>query len=305
MVLLGRKLTSLLLGSTVVLGLAAACGSDDDKKVASGGDGGRDGAGEAGEHAGGTGLTDAGAPSAPEGGGGSAVGGDGGMATGAGMGPGGGAGATGDAGAPPAGECAPSGNVTNLDVNPEPIYSACRGAVLRVPFAATAAPSEFVCCGASTSDTSFALPINGTFNGEDGGTLELRVPSNAPYGTYGLQLDCQTQPNDQAIAISVSDSDAPVVLSISALVSPTSTMRITGQHLSGVTRVGAVRPPDPRYYECIVDPDGQSDTEISCNFDGEIPVSADATDLYFIDVEADNCGHAADPPPFLVVAEPG
>jgi hypothetical protein len=285
-------LAVVLLGSALS---ASGCGSDDDKKSrrADAGAGGIDD----GPTSGGSEAEPGGAPSTtPVGHGGAGAGGEG-----EGEAPvelGGAGGAQGTAGAPALPACEVAGTVTGLSINPEPIYQGCRGAVVKVPFDAEDATAAFACCGVSTSEPEFGAQVQGAFSGETG-TLVFTVPSDAPLGTYALAMICPTDPTERSFAIEVNDAGAPEVLSVSAEITPAGAMVVTGKNLQNA-KIGAVRASGEGYWECLVA--DSSDTSVTCNFNGDIPISQDQDDSYFIDVYTEECGFAPNPPQFLVVA---
>lgn len=278
--------------------LAAGCGSDDPKQ-ASRADAGAAGAAEPAPAGGGNGgAVDevAGAPGVPSAGhGGSATaGGNGGDANE--INDAGGAG-----GGSPIASCERAGSVSGLDLDAAPIHQGCRGALLAVPFEADDASATFACCGVSTSRPRFGVSLEGAYNFEGGGLLELQVPEDAPFGSYQLDIDCPTTAGRQAITVQINDAAAPMVLSVSAEITPSGPMVIAGKNLTPV-HVGAVRASDGSYFGC--EPRQESATRITCDFGGAIPVSTDSNDVYYIDVVSDECGYAASPPAFTVVSEP-
>lgn len=307
-----RHALSVLLVCGGAFVLAAGCGSGDDKKNARGeaGAGGDDthspGAGGGKDDAGGA-PTDGGAPMATGGAAGDATnggqagsgeieGGSGGVAS---AGAPGVAGAGGEGGTPSANVCTPAGSVTWLNFYSEPIYQGCRGAVVRVPFTAEGGAEELTCCATSTSKPAFDVTLTGGY--VDGtGNLQFEVPGDAPFGTYGLDVSCLTNTEDPAFSIEINDADAPFVLSISAEIEPAAAMLMTGQHLSGVTQVGAFRLSDGAYYECLYAEEDQTDTSIECSFE-DIPTSVDENDKYVIYVASEECGIARNAPEFRVV----
>lgn len=279
-------------GGALLLALTNGCGSSSEKKaVRPVGDAGD--AGASGE----TGSAGAEAAGAPSDAGSAGDSGAAGVAQGGRSGGGGGPGAGGDGSL-----CLADGNITELQVDPEPIYQVCRGAIAKVPFDLKDAPDTFTCCGTvSGADvSSYALTLPGFFNNDGGGHFEVPIPNDAPYGEQSARIVCTTQPNDQGFSFKVNDSSAPQILSVNAAVTPTSKMLIKGAHLFDVTAVGAIRA-DGRRFECVFKPEEKTSTEILCDFGGEITLSKNENDYYFIEVYADGCGYAPSPPPFLVV----
>lgn len=297
----GYRAWRILLISGAALPLALACGSDDDKIVTPGGESGAAGAAEAGApSAGGTGVV-AGAPSEPSAGqspgGASGTGGTGAAGEQA-------LGGTGGdredgAGGAPISECVPGGSVTGLDVGSDAIYQGCRGGVVRALFDVDDASGTFQCCGLSTPTPTLAVPVLGEYDFDGGVRLSFEVPSDAAPGSYGLSLECPTTTGEQIINVEINEGLAPSILSISEVVTPSGVMNIKGNGLANVGEVRGVRASDRRYWVCEIDT--QTATEINCTMPGDLQLSENQDDLYFIDVLDDDCGAAANPPPFTVV----
>ncbi len=296
----------MLLGAALACGLAFACGSDDGKKVADAGEAGAAGSPEAGAPGVGGGDTEgpAGAAGdAPVGGGGEGGTAGAGVAAGAAGAEAGGAGgqAGEGAGGAPVNECVTEGSVTAMTINPEPIYYVCPGGLLQVPFSAEGADDSFTCCGVSTSNKPFYQSVEGEYESYRGNVLEMLVPEDAPLGYYAMQLTCAGTSNEVAFAVQVNEGAVPVVHSISAVITPNGNMEIDGENLSDVTYVSARRLSTGVWHECLFDEQDKTNTSITCNFGGDIVVSTSNDDYYIIEVYSQNCGHAADPPLFLVV----
>jgi len=297
----GNVAALLLCGSAFVL--AGACGSSDNKKQLHA-EAGAAGASEGGNSSegGAAGTPPAGAPNQPSAGqtneGGSSHG-DGGAAGRTGVsGEAGQAGAS-SGGAPAVSECSVSGSVTALNLDSEPIWQGCRGNVVRVPFGAETATATFTCCGTSTSDPAFGVPLLGVAHPESGGHFEFIVPSDAPFGNYALSLNCPTEPNEHSFAIEINDVPAPKVTAMPAEIAPTDVVQIQGENLDRVFAVRARRSSDGSYFECIIQSEGQTASSISCSFES-IPESVDDNDSYALEIESESCGVAADSPTFLV-----
>jgi hypothetical protein len=272
--------------------LAAGCGSSDGKKRVPSSD-----AGAAGESESAAGQSGAGgAPTdSPGGVGGESVAGAPGGAGGAASF--GGAGGDGGAGGGPAPTCVAEGSITGLSLNPEPIYQGCRGALVKVPFDVDVAADTFTCCGASTSSPAFTLSLDGTYNQDGGGDLVFEVPDDAPFGSYALNLVCQTQPNDQVIAIEINDLAAPTVTGLlSTEVLPTRTVSVTGENLEAVTYVNAVHA-DGTGFECVIQEQTHTATQLDCSFPNGVPISS-----YFLELYTERCGYAVSPT-FMVIAD--
>jgi hypothetical protein len=171
---------------------------------------------------------------------------------------------------------------------------------MRVDFSAEMSSATFKCCGTSTSDPSFGVPLLATSNNDGGGTFELEVPADAPIGSYAMKLVCATQPNDQAFQLEINDALAPVVSGIDKTeIAPGETLVISGEHLDGVSSVTATRRSDGAFAFCDIDQASQTAGSISCSF-SNIQDSADATDVYVLDVSNETCGSAVNRPTFLV-----
>ena len=276
---------------------AVGCGSSDNKKAAPSAEAGAAGVGEGG--GGQAGTAAGGAPSEPVGGvAGQSVGGAAGETSLGGMPGSAGAGPSGGAGGEPAALCVAEGSVTALTLDSEPIYQGCRGAILKVEFFVELAADNFTCCGVSTSAPAFTLPLNGVYNHDGGGMLAFLVPVDAAVGSYALNVTCQTQPDEQVIALEISDSPAPVVDSITEEVPPGGQVHITGQNLLGVTGIIA-NSADGVTVSCDFQDIDQTDTGIDCTLPTGIPLTT-----YTLDVVSASCGWAASSPTF-VVATPG
>ncbi len=278
---------------------AAGCGASDGKKSLRGPEAGA--AGEDQASGGEAGAATGGAVGAPEGGAaGDATGGVAGQAgasSSGGVSSVGGGGQSGGEGGAPAATCVAEGSVMGLTLNPEPIYQGCRGAFVNVPFDATLTPDTFTCCGASTSTPAFSLELSGTSNHDGGGDLVFQVPEDAPFGSYALSLVCQTQPNDQGIAIEINDLVAPKVTSITEQIAPTDVLHVVGEGLDGVSYVSAVDAGGTSVGECVSQ-QAPTATSLDCNFPNGLPAAT-----YFLELYTEACGFAVSPT-FLVV-DPG
>jgi hypothetical protein len=170
---------------------------------------------------------------------------------------------------------------------------------MRVPFSAEDASASFTCCGSSTSVPAFELPLVGSYDFDGGGTFELVLPADAPFGTYAMNLICPTSQDGRAFAIEVNDAPTPVVHSINAEIAPTEAMLVKGEHLDTITSIGAFRLADGAYFECAFALADRKATSVACIF-VDIPASQTRDDYYIIDVASETCGSAADAPLFLV-----
>lgn len=283
----------LALGSAFVL--AIACGSSSSKKTHYTGDAGAPG--EAGSPSASGGSAGVGGPiasfageaPASEGGAAGSIAAEGGSAGSAGAEP------SGEAGAP---QCLIDGFVDNLQIENQ-VYRGCRGSRVQFGFDGDA-PEDFTCC--ATSSVGFGLTLYGDTNSDGGGEFDLTVPFDAPLGTSKISALCDDS-DDQSFTLEIVPGEQPVVLSVSAEVSPTSNMVIAGKHLSSVTYAGAIRF-DGQRFQCVFEPDQQTDTKITCDFGGKISLTADKNMPYLIEVYSDPCGYAVDQPFFWVVPTP-
>jgi hypothetical protein len=179
--------------------------------------------------------------------------------------------------------------VTGLTLNSEPIYQGCRGAFVSVPFDAILTPDTFTCCGASTSTPAFSLELSGTSNQDGGGDLVFQVPEDAPFGSYALSLVCQTQPNDQGIAIEINDLVAPQVTSITAQIAPTDVVHVVGAGLDGVSYVSAIEAGGAPVGECVPTQAPAAES-LDCTFPNGLPAAT-----YFLELYTESCGYTVSP----------
>lgn len=296
-----RSLSVLVLSSAAVV--AFACGTDDDKVVIPSEEAGAGGAAEAGAPSNAGSNSVAGAPSdagaGPWAGGAAGEGGVGGAGVPA-LGGAGGEPASG--GAPPVTECVPEGSVTALTVTSDAIYQGCRDGVVRAAFDAEDASESFQCCGAAGGSPGLAVPLIGAYDFDGGGQLSFRVPVDAAPGSYALDLSCPTAPGRHVISVQINEGTAPFIKSVNGELVPGQVMLIQGERLTQVDAVRGIRASDGQTWECTIDVEKTTDTDLFCFFPDNIPVSNDAQDLYFIDVVDDSCGAAPNPPPFWVIA---
>ncbi|HEY4107227.1 MAG TPA: hypothetical protein VGM44_25180 [Polyangiaceae bacterium] len=279
--------------------LAVGCSDDTTKKVpvVSGE------AGEAGEASGGTSAGTAGKGGAggstvtPEGGAaGEPVVVEGGAA-GAPVTPeGGAAGEAGTAGSGPV-ACAPGGDATGVALDAENSQSACRGALVVANFTATSADDNFTCCG--TSGT-FDVTVSGLVNDRSGpvsGQFSLIVPADAPTGAQSVTVTCSGGPATYTFDLNVPATEqAPVATSASGPIYSSDDLQIDGANLTGVTTVLATMVGDPTTSaECLIDTETSSDSQITCNFGGDI-----APGDYTLAISKD-CGFATNAPGFTVL----
>jgi hypothetical protein len=201
----------------------------------------------------------------------------------------GGGGQSGGEGGAPGATCVAEGSVTALSVESEPIYQGCRGALIKVGFLAEVTPDTFTCCGASTSTPAFSLALSGTSDHDGGGYLSFQVPDDAPFGSYALSLVCQTQPNDQGIAIEINDSTAPKVTSITTQIAPTDALHVVGEGLDGVSFISAVEPGGTSIGECVPQ-QAPTATSLDCTFPNGLPAAT-----YFLELYTEACGYAISP----------
>ena len=282
-----RGAVGLVLGAAFLL--ANACGSSDKKSVQTPGDAGAAGAPEAGAVAGGA----AGAAEPPSAG----EGGSAGQTTSdAGAGGDSAAGAGGESGGGPL-ACAPSGIASGLTITAEPIYQACRGALIVAQANAGARTStDFTCCAAHAVNDGFSAEVLGFFSGEDTtAQLTFVVPDDAPLGSQALALTCSEGPAENTIALNVRDGLAPVVDSVTAQLEAYQDMTVEGSGLLGVTDIKGVSD-SGGVYDCAIHPSAQSDDKLVCDFGGDIPKGD-----YSLVVYNSNCGFALASPPFKIL----
>jgi hypothetical protein len=277
--------------------LAGGCGSDDGKKATQAEEAGAAGQSDGGgPSSGGSESSAAGATPAPSAGqAGADLGGAGGVANAPEAGQ---AGQMAAGGAPTIDHCAVNGSVTGLSLLTEPIYQGCRGSLVHVPFGASDSTATFTCCGVSTSSPAFGAALPSVSNFDGGGDLLLEVPSDAPFGSYAVNLTCPTQPSNHAFALEINDAAAPIVTGATAQIASGDTLVVSGENLDTLTSITAVRPSDGTVSFCNIDLASQSATSVSCTFNS-IPPSANDADVYVLDVANETCGAARNRPTLI------
>lgn len=294
------KALSVLLVCGSAFALASGCGSDDGKKTVLGNDAGAAGAGEGGgPSSGGSMSSPGGAAGEPSAGQAGAVtaneGGVGGVSSGGAAS----AGEAGQAGAAPiVNDCETTGAATGLAVWTEPTYSGCRGSLVHIGFDVVNSDNTFSCCGVSTSKPAFVKSLQGISNQDGGGDLLLAVQSDAPLGSYSLDITCPGQAAPEGISLEISDTAPPVVSDVTAEIFPNDTLVITGENLDTVTSVMATNPSTGNTAFCNIDAQSTTATSLSCSFNA-IPAT-NAGEAYILDVSNNACGSAQHRPTFIV-----
>ena len=283
-------LVALVLSTAFVLAVGCSSGNNKKKVVYPADDGGAAGATAPSENAAGaSGTAEVGAAGES----GAAQGGASGEA---GAAQGGEAGASAGAAGESSLSCTPSGSVTGITLSTEPIYKACRGAIVLASFNATASDASFTCCGISNTASSYELELSGVSNGDGGGDLALAVPLDAPIGAQTISAVCnETQP-PSSIALEVTDVLVPAIQAVTAQITPAGNLTITGLNLGGVTYVGAVSTASKATFDCAFSPTSATNTSVVCNFDGAI-----APGSYNLVVYQQDCGYSPDSASFSVV----
>ena len=286
--------------------LASACGSSDKKGVLSPGEAGAAGASEAGSTAAGGAAGASVLPAAGEGGTAgvaspaAGAGGDSSVtaAGAAGEPSSSSAGAAGAAGAG-ALACSPVGATTNVIIDGEPIYKACRGALILASFTAGTSDSEFTCCATAATSHAYAGEVTGYYTAADGtGLFGFVVPDGAPLGSQALAVTCSDGLAENTISLDISDAAPPVLESITAQLEANQNLTIQGTGLLGVTTVQAVPDSGDTSVDCFIHA-GTTDTTLVCDFDGSINPGK-----YSLVVQSDQCGYALAAPSFTIIPTP-